>query len=51
MSGKGEVDFIGIVESEGETEAKLRIFPEFCDGLRGINEFSQVIILYWIHLR
>jgi len=51
MRGKGELNFIGVVESVGETEAKVRIFPEFCDGLKGINEFSHILILYWVHLR
>jgi len=51
MSVKGELDFIGIVEKAGELEAKVRIFSEFCDGLKGIEDFSHVIILYWIHLR
>ncbi|MEM3823938.1 MAG: tRNA (N6-threonylcarbamoyladenosine(37)-N6)-methyltransferase TrmO [Candidatus Bathyarchaeia archaeon] len=48
---KGEFWFIGVVEKAGEEEAKIRIFPEFCAGLKGIEEFSHVIILYWIHLR
>lgn len=51
MRGKGELTFIGIVESVGEKEARVRIFPEFCDALKGIDGFSHVIILYWIHLR
>lgn len=51
MSAKGELRFIGVVEKAGEQEAKIRIFPEFCAGLKGINDFSHVIILYWAHLR
>jgi len=51
MCGKGELRFIGIVESVGEEEARVRIFPEFCDALKGIDGFSHIIILYWIHLR
>jgi len=51
MSIKGELNFIGTVEKAGELEAKVRIFPEFCDGLKGISGFSHIIILYWIHLR
>jgi len=51
MRGKGELTFIGIVESVGEQEARVRIFPEFCDALKGIDGFSHVIILYWVHLR
>jgi tRNA-Thr(GGU) m(6)t(6)A37 methyltransferase TsaA len=51
MSVKGELDFIGIVEKADKLEAQVRIFPEFCDGLKGISGFSHAIILYWIHLR
>jgi len=51
MRGKGELRFIGIVESEGENEARVHIFPEFCNALKGIEGFSHAIILYWFHLR
>ena len=51
MHRQGELNFIGIVEAASETEAKVRIFPEFCEGLREIDRFSQLIVLYWIHLR
>ncbi len=51
MSAKRELRFIGVVEKAGEQEAKVRIFPEFCAGLKGIEDFSHIIILYWIHLR
>ena len=51
MSIKGKLHFIGIVEKAREHEAKVRIFPEFCAGLKGIEDFSHLIILYWIHLR
>jgi len=43
--------FVGIVEAAGEEEAKLRIFPQFCDALKDIDGFSHLITLYWIHLR
>jgi tRNA-Thr(GGU) m(6)t(6)A37 methyltransferase TsaA len=51
MRGKGELKFIGTVEVAGENEARVRIFPEFCDALKGIDGFSHIIVLYWIHLR
>jgi len=51
MSIEGKLRFIGIVEKSGEEEAEVRIFPEFCAGLKGIKDFSHLIILYWIHLR
>jgi tRNA-Thr(GGU) m(6)t(6)A37 methyltransferase TsaA len=46
-----EVYFIGVVEKAGENEAQIRVFPEFCRGLKGVEEFSHLIILYWFHLR
>jgi tRNA-Thr(GGU) m(6)t(6)A37 methyltransferase TsaA len=42
------IRFIGIVEEGGEHEAKIRVFPEFCAGLRGIEDFSHLIVLYWL---
>lgn len=51
MDVKGELRFIGVAEKAGEQETKVRIFPEFCAGLKGIEDFSHLIILYWIHLR
>ena len=38
------------MEKAGEQESKVRIFPEYCIGLKGIEAFSHVIILYWMHL-
>jgi len=51
MHGKGELKFIGTVEVAGENEARVQIFPEFCNALKGIDGFSHIIIFYWIHLR
>jgi tRNA-Thr(GGU) m(6)t(6)A37 methyltransferase TsaA len=39
------------VEKAGEQEADIRIFKEYCAGLRGTEEYSHLIILYWFHLR
>ena len=50
MVGKGELRLIGVVESSGEL-SKVRMFPEFCVGLEGLNNFSHINILYWFHLR
>lgn len=50
MNAKGEVKFIGLVKSSGET-SRIKIFPEFCIGLEGLNNFSHLIVLYWFHLR
>jgi tRNA-Thr(GGU) m(6)t(6)A37 methyltransferase TsaA len=46
-----ELVIIGIVEKADEQEAEVRIFPDFCAGLKGIQGFSHVFILYWMHHR
>ena len=48
---KGELGFIGTVEKAEEQEAEARISPEFCAGVKGIDDFSHTIIIYWAHLR
>lgn len=50
MSEKSELRPIGVVESSGE-QSRVKIFPEFCAGLQGLDNFSHIIILYWLHLR
>jgi len=51
MNRNAELRFIGVVEKASEDEAVVRIFHEFCAGLKGINDFSHIIVLYWAHLR
>jgi tRNA-Thr(GGU) m(6)t(6)A37 methyltransferase TsaA len=46
-----ELRFIGVVEKAGEQEARIRIFKQYCAGLKGVEEYSHLIILYWFHLR
>ena len=46
-----ELRFIGVVEKTGEQEARIRIFKQYCAGLKGVEEYSHLIILYWFHLR
>ncbi len=47
---EGKLRFIGVVEHADEL-SKVRIHSEFCSGLKSLNDFSHVIILYWFHLR
>ena len=51
MIEKIELCPIGVVEKAGEQDAKIRVFSEFCVGLRDVEDFSHLIILYWMHLR
>jgi len=48
---KGEIKFIGYVKEAKGEEAKIEILNEYREGLRGIEDFSHLIILYWFHLR
>jgi len=47
---KGEVYFIGEVIRSGEV-SEIKIYPEFCEGLEGLEQFSHAIVLYWLHQR
>jgi tRNA-Thr(GGU) m(6)t(6)A37 methyltransferase TsaA len=51
MVVKDKLQYVGIVESADDQEATVRIFPEFCAGLKGLEGFSHVFILYWMHCR
>lgn len=51
MSQKGEIRFIGEVESASEESSTVRIYDEFCPGLLGVEGYSHLIVLTWMHLR
>jgi tRNA-Thr(GGU) m(6)t(6)A37 methyltransferase TsaA len=51
LKEKATVRFVGSVKRIEKEYAYIRIFPEYHDALKGIEEFSHLIILYWIHLR
>ena len=44
MDGKSEIYFIGVVEEIRDNEAKIRIFPKYCAGLKGVKGFSLSLI-------
>ena len=44
------INFLGTVSQAGE-ESKLTIFPEYCEALEGLDSFSHIIVLYWLHKR
>jgi tRNA-Thr(GGU) m(6)t(6)A37 methyltransferase TsaA len=43
--------YIGIVEEIEEDISRIRIFPEYREGLKGLESFSHLIVLFWCHLR
>jgi len=50
MIDTGIVRFVGEVESTGETSV-IRIYEECCPALLGIEGYSHLFVLYWMHLR
>lgn len=48
---EGKVEFIGVVEKTRNSKSIIRIYPEFCEGLKGIDQCESIIVLYWFHLR
>jgi tRNA-Thr(GGU) m(6)t(6)A37 methyltransferase TsaA len=50
MTG-ADVRFIGSVEQVDGDYSTILIFPEFLDGLDGIQSKNKLYILYWLHQR
>lgn len=50
MDLSATVSFLGTVSKAGE-ESKLTIFPSYCEALEGLESFSHIIVLYWLHKR
>jgi tRNA-Thr(GGU) m(6)t(6)A37 methyltransferase TsaA len=48
---EAEVRFVGEVVKIDDETTTLRVYPQYCDGLRGIVAYSHLIVLYWAHLR
>jgi tRNA-Thr(GGU) m(6)t(6)A37 methyltransferase TsaA len=46
-----ELWFIGFVKEVADEQASIRLLPRFHRGLKGVEDFSHLIILYWAHLR
>ena len=49
IEGGASLRFIGTVESTGETSV-IKIFPGYSGGLEGVDEYSDLMVLYWMHL-
>jgi tRNA-Thr(GGU) m(6)t(6)A37 methyltransferase TsaA len=48
--GVAAIRFIGEVESEGDVST-IRLYDEYRPGLLGVEAYSHLIVLYWIHGR
>ncbi len=48
---KISINFIGEVAKLENSYAHLRIYNEYCMGLSGIEAYSHIHIIYWLHKR
>ena len=46
---KGELKFVGTVAKGGNDNSHITILPEYREALDGLNDFSHIIVLYWLH--
>jgi tRNA-Thr(GGU) m(6)t(6)A37 methyltransferase TsaA len=51
LTEEGRLTFIGKVRRVEGAVTSIDVFPEFCEGLRNVTEYSHLIILYWAHRR
>ena len=50
MARSGTINFVGEVESVGEIST-LKIYDKYCPGLLGVDEYSHLFVIYWMHQR
>lgn len=50
MSERGRLKFVGTAAKAGDDTSVITIFPEYHEALNGLNSFSHIIVLYWLHL-
>lgn len=51
VNESAKITFVGVVDKIVGDEAVIKIFQEFCEALKGVEDYSHLIILYWMHLR
>ena len=39
---------IGLIHNKDD-DVRLEIYPEYQDGLLGIEQFSHILVMYWLH--
>jgi len=48
---EAHLQFIGQVTSASPNSTTIEILPPYREGLRGLESFSHIVLLYWLHLR
>jgi len=47
----GRLTPIGTVRKVDGSVTHMKVYPEFCEGLKDISLYSHLIVLYWAHRR
>jgi formylmethanofuran dehydrogenase subunit E len=45
----GVVNFIGVVEKVEDEVSTILIYPQYAEGLDGVDAYKHLYILYWLH--
>ncbi len=45
----GVVNFIGVVERVDEDTSTVLIYPQYAEGLDGLDAYKRLYVLYWLH--
>lgn len=45
----GVVNFIGVVEKVDGDFSTILIYPQYAEGLEGIDAYVNLYIIYWLH--
>ncbi len=48
MENKFKIFPIGIIKKNDEA-THIEIYPEYTDGLMGLDQFSHILVFYWFH--
>ena len=43
-----KLDAIGEIHNNGD-DVRIEIYPRYGDGLLGIEQFSHILVFYWLH--
>lgn len=51
LSEEARLTSIGTVRKGDGPITHIKVYPEFCEGLKDISLYSHLIVLYWAHRR
>lgn len=46
----GLINFIGVVEKVDGDKSTILVYPQYTEGLDGLDAYKRLYILYWMHM-